>query len=81
MLVGEGTRGIGTRGALAMHRMTISNHVTVPRSGPVQRLVATLEARLRRQRELLWHPRLELAAARQMARTNRRLVALRRTPR
>lgn len=59
--------------------MKASNDPGQRQSRSLRRLISTLEARLQRQRELLWHPRLELAAARQMARTNRRLTALRRS--
>ncbi len=43
------------------------------------RAIARLEERLRIQRELLFHPRLELAAARQMAVTARQIRRLRGT--
>jgi hypothetical protein len=41
-------------------------------------MIRRLEGRIRRDRELLWHPRLEFAAAREMAVTNRQLEVLRR---
>jgi hypothetical protein len=46
-------------------------------SGLLRRQIARLESRIRGERELLWHPRLELAAARQMGASQRRLAALR----
>ena len=39
--------------------------------------IRTLRNRIRQQRELLEHPGLELAAARQLARSQRRLEGLR----
>jgi hypothetical protein len=41
-------------------------------------MIRRLEGRIRRDRELLWHPRLEYAAARQIAATHRQLEVLRR---
>ncbi|HEX9634542.1 MAG TPA: hypothetical protein VGB34_03540 [Candidatus Limnocylindria bacterium] len=41
-------------------------------------MIRRLEGRMRRDRELLWHPRLEFAAAREIAATHRQLEVLRR---
>jgi hypothetical protein len=41
-------------------------------------MIRRLEGRIRRDRELLWHPRLEFAAARSIADSNRQLEVLRR---
>jgi hypothetical protein len=52
-----------------------------PRTSRRARLVGMirrLEERMRRHRELVWHPRLEFSAARQMSVTNRQLEVLRR---
>jgi len=40
-------------------------------------MIRRLEGRIRRDRELLWHPRLEFAAAREIAATSRQLEVLR----
>ena len=44
----------------------------------IRRTIATLQQRMRDQRDLLVSPRQELAAARQMARSHRRLEVMRR---
>jgi hypothetical protein len=41
-------------------------------------MIRRLEGRMRRHRELLWHPRLEFSAARQIAATHRQVEVLRR---
>jgi hypothetical protein len=46
-------------------------------TGLLRRQMNRLETRIRGERELLWHPRLELAAAREMAASQRRLGQLR----
>jgi hypothetical protein len=48
------------------------------RSARIRSAIERIEARIRRQRDLLWHPRLELAAAREIADSRRHLEALRR---
>ncbi|HEX2142693.1 MAG TPA: hypothetical protein VHK28_10565 [Candidatus Limnocylindria bacterium] len=58
--------------------MNASNERGMRPDRSIRGLIRALEARLQRQRELLANPRLELAAARQMARTQRRLAVLRR---
>jgi len=41
-------------------------------------MIRHLDGRMRHYRELLWHPRLEFAAAREIAATHRQLEVLRR---
>lgn len=49
-----------------------------PLAGLLRRQIARLESRIRADRELLWHPRLELAVAREITSSRRRLAALER---
>ncbi|MGH2456269.1 MAG: hypothetical protein ACRDHD_08445 [Candidatus Limnocylindria bacterium] len=48
------------------------------RARRIRGLISGIERRIRHQRELLWNPRLEIAAARQIARSRRQLELLRR---
>jgi hypothetical protein len=47
-------------------------------AGRIRGVIARLEARIDRQREMLWQPRLELVLAREIAHGQRHLEALRR---
>jgi hypothetical protein len=49
----------------------------VARRRRLHRAIAAISSRIRREKELLCSPRLELAAARQMVRSHRRLEVLR----
>jgi hypothetical protein len=49
----------------------------VARRRRLRQAIAAVSSRIRRERELLFSPRLELGAARQMVRSHRRLEVLR----
>jgi len=49
----------------------------VARRRRLRQAIAAIRSRIRRERELLFSPRLELAAARQMVRSHHRLEVLR----
>ena len=56
-----------------------TNATRQPRtSSKIRGVIARLEARIDRQREMLWQPRLELVLARDIAHGRRQLVALQR---
>ena len=58
--------------------MTIVSTFPLARARRLRQTIAALRRRISGERELLWYPRLELAAARQMVRSQRRLEVLRR---
>jgi hypothetical protein len=72
----QGIVVVGTRPALlnGMETRPI-NHATTQRG--VWQTISALRRRIRQERELLEHPGLELAAARELARSHRRLEVLR----
>jgi len=57
--------------------MHISTIQETPRHRRLWQAIGALRGRMRQERELLGHPRMELAAARQLARSQRRLKVLR----
>ena len=58
--------------------MNMTSTFPLARAHRLRRTIATLQRRIQGERELLVYPRLELAVARQMVRSQRRLEVLRR---
>jgi hypothetical protein len=57
--------------------MNAANGYPVSRRARIRRTIALMQQRMREQRGMLLAPRQELAAARQLARTHRRLEVMR----